>query len=62
MDDREVLDDSVEFAELSDADLAAIDEAEPYSAGKAMPIEDAFEYARKKTREWLKHNPKDLAA
>jgi len=48
MDDREVTDDAVKFAELSEADLAAIDEAEPYSAGLAMSIEDAFTYARKK--------------
>jgi hypothetical protein len=47
---------------LTDAELAAIDEAEPYEAGLGLSLEEARELARKRTQAWLRVRPEDLAA
>ena len=38
---------------LSPAELAAIDEAEPYEAGLGLTLEEAHELARERTQAWM---------
>jgi hypothetical protein len=47
---------------LTPAELAAIDEAEPYDAGLGMTLEEAHELARKRTQAWMNVTPKNRAA
>jgi hypothetical protein len=47
---------------LSPAELAAIDEAEPYEAGLGLTLEEANELARRRTNAWMSVRPKSRAA
>jgi hypothetical protein len=42
---------------LTPAELAAIDEAEPYEAGQGMSLEEAHDLARQRTHAWMNINP-----
>jgi hypothetical protein len=42
---------------LSPAELAAIDEAEPYELGIGLTLEEAHDLARKQTKAWMKIIP-----
>jgi hypothetical protein len=42
---------------LSPAELAAIDEAEPYEPGIGLTLEEAHDLARQQTKAWMKITP-----
>ncbi|MGO8671709.1 MAG: hypothetical protein ACLQVD_10140 [Capsulimonadaceae bacterium] len=47
---------------LSPAELAAVNEAEPYEAGLGVTLDEAHELARKRTQAWMKISPESRAA